>query len=178
MKKIFILAFVYILLLTGCSFSPKTMDNGVDINRIKEERDNLQQEVDSYNKIYDDSLSDTINQYCEHYLTFDGKVTEKNVKQLKNFLTDDYFKELYEKPFNEGSAKESAYYQSTAVDELFYGNIADQLKRAGTINNVDVIAFCYQNITTDEQSTSDSVLYKFNLQLQETRWKISSVESF
>lgn len=68
------------------------------------------------------------------------------------------------------------YVQSTAVDELYFENIAARLKHERVINDTTVTAICYQSAIFDGKTNSYKVIYKFNLKRSESKWLISAVE--
>lgn len=179
MKRIFAITAlcVAIIITGGCSLSSnQTEETTVSIEKLQEQIDTLQYKLDSYNKIYDDSLRQSIDKYCENYLSFEGRLGTKDVEKVKDYLTSDYYNEMINQPFNEGGKVDDDYVQSTAVDEVYFENISDRLKHERVINDTTVTAICYQSAISDGKTNSYKVIYKFNLKRSESKWLISAVE--
>lgn len=179
MKRIYaIIALCAVIVITGgCRLSSnQTEETTVSVEELQEQIHTLQDKLDSYNKIYDDSLRESINKYCENYLSFDGNLDEKDVEKVKKYLTSDYYNEMINQPFNEGGKVDDDYIQSTAIDELYFENLADRLKHERIINDTTVTAICYQSVISDGKTKSYKVIYKFNLKHGDGKWLISAVE--
>lgn len=168
---------VIIMLIGGCTDTSTNINNTEKDNKVR--LNTLQNEVDSYNKIYDAKLKKAIDKYCQYFLSFENRIDTQNVKKLKKYLTSDLYTKLLNQPYNENIEDEQCYYlQSTSVDELFYQEISKKIEYYSTVNEITVLAVCSQSVISDNSTTTfNNIIYKFEMEYRSNQWIISSVEN-
>lgn len=178
MKRIVVFFIIcgIIFTISGCSFKSAhgyTAENGLS---LKEEIKNLKSEIDNYKVFYDKSLEESIQKYCEGYLSFQGRIDANNVKKIKKYITAELYNTLINQPFNEGEITQSDYSQQTAPDEIFYENISRRIGKYPEINTTTVLANCYQSVVSNNSTKSYNVICKFEMNRRNNKWLIASAE--
>lgn len=163
---IFVICLLLTLSLTGCfSFksNPKTISGSTQ---------KLKTEFISYKK----SAETCVNMYCDKYLSYDSKPEISNVKALKKYLTAEYYTELIQQPFVEQKPQKD-YIQQTSAEELYYYGDSLEINNSDRINDLKIVALCYQSIIQDHKTESSRIVYKFSVKKNDNKWIISSVEA-
>lgn len=137
-------------------------------NKYKDEYESLKSEYDNLIKIYDEHLSEAINTYCEKYLTYTGNATD-NVSKIKDIVSENYYTAL--KTQEGHKAYDKDYEQATGAEELYYA------KPVSPYDSINVAAICKQTIIFDNDVTTNTIIYIFNMKYQNDNWKIDSVEA-
>lgn len=145
-----------------------TLDTGVNIDSIQSELSELKDKYSNITKIYDKSLKDSINTYCEKYLSFTGSATD-NAKKIKDVVSDEYYEELMSQTGHKKSDED--YEQSTGLDKLYYGN------NSSPSDNIEVIALCKQTVIYDDKVTTSDVTYIFDMLYKSGNWVINGISA-
>lgn len=184
-KALFILLLLSILIsifsMTGCDnnvnvtqhivASADTVQSAtVDIDKIIEENNSLKEELEAANRIYDNSLKNAVNTYCEKYLSYSGSATY-NIDKVKNIVTESYYSELLSQLGHAKSDKDKDYEQSTGLDELYYA------ENSMPSDSIKVFAICKQTVIFDGEVKITDVIYTFYMNYENGIWKINSVDT-
>lgn len=140
----------------------------IDVSALQKENDALKKELSSFSQIYEDSLKNSINAYCEHYLSYSGTALN-NIDKLKPYLTDNYYNELITKTGHAQNTN-TDYQQSTAIDAIYYSD------NSSPRDIVEVLALCYQSVINNSTVETLNSTYIFNMQYTAGKWLINSVE--
>lgn len=149
---------------------PIIADTGAtaDIVSLQSELSESKDKYSDITKIYDKSLEESINTYCEKYLSFSGSATD-NIEKIKDVVSNDYYNELLSQTGHEQSDED--YEQSTGLDKLYYDN------NSSPSDSIDVIALCKQTVIYDDDVTTDNVNYIFNMLYKNDKWVINGTET-
>ncbi len=163
------------LSITACSSGknnkmPKTVSTitEADLEKLENELKQMQIKYDNITRIYDESLTKSINAYCEQYLSYDS-LTTKNTDSLKDYVTEDLYIELSSQAGHQKSNEK--YEQSTGIDCLYYSD------NSAPCDNINVAALCKQTVIYNDKTEIQNAVYIFNMLYQNNEWKINSVES-
>lgn len=171
---ILLLISIVLIILNGCVPTAKSPEN----NQAEYELQILKNEINSVNRVYNKSLKTAVDKYCENYLSFSGALDIQNISRLEPYLTPEFYKELANRNYNEGSPRRKGYAQNTSVDELYYENLARKYNQNHFFDTIQVLAICYQSVTTPTSSNSKKVIYQFNMKYIDNHWLIHEVKIF
>lgn len=145
-----------------------TIDTSVNIDSIQSELSEFKDKYSNITRIYDKSLKESINTYCEEYLSFTGSATEK-IKKIKDVVSEEYYEELISQT---GHKKfDYDYEQSTGLDKLYYDNNSSPSDR------IEVIALCKQTVIYDDEVTTGNVTYIFDMLYKSDKWVINGISA-
>lgn len=145
-----------------------TLDTGVNIDSLQSELSEVKDKYSNITRIYDKSLKESINTYCEEYLSFTGSATD-NAKKIKDVVSDEYYEELMSQTGHKISDKD--YEQSTGLNKLYYDN------NSSPSDSIEVIALCKQTIIYDDKVTTSDVTYIFNMLYKVGKWVINGISA-
>lgn len=145
-----------------------TPETTIDIKNLESELSDITDKYNKINKIYDDSLVATINQYCSNYLSFKGNATD-NIDKISDCVTRAYMNTLKSQVGHEQQKVD--YQQSTGIEKIYYSdysNISGQIK---------ILALCSQTVTYNNKVKNIKCAYEFEMFLDNNVWKINNVNS-
>lgn len=145
-----------------------TIDTSVNIDSIQSELSELKDKYSNITKLYDKSLKDSINTYCEKYLSFTGSATD-NIEKIKDIVSEEYYEDLMSQTGHKKSDED--YEQSTGLNKLYYGN------NSSPSDNIEVIALCKQTIIYDDKVTTSDVTYIFDMLYKSDKWVINGISA-
>lgn len=145
-----------------------TIDTSVNIDSIQSELSELKDKYSNITRIYDKSLKESINTYCEEYLSFTGSATD-NIAKIKDVVSDEYYQELMSQTGHKKS--DDDYEQSTGLDKLYYDN------NSSPSDSIEVIALCKQTVIYDDEVTTDNVTYIFDMLYKSGKWVINGISA-
>lgn len=93
-----------------------TPETTIDIKNLESELSDITDKYNKINKIYDDSLVTTINQYCSNYLSFKGNATD-NIDKISDCITQGYMNTLKSQAGHEQQKVD--YQQSTGIEKIY-----------------------------------------------------------
>lgn len=145
-----------------------TPETTIDIKNLESELSDITDKYNKINKIYDDSLVATINQYCSNYLSFKGNATD-NIDKISDCVTRAYMNTLKSQAGHEQQKVD--YQQSTGIEKKYY---SDYSNINGQIN---ILALCSQTVTYNNKVKNIKCAYEFEMFLDNNVWKINNVNS-
>lgn len=173
--KTLVLTFLSLIImvgvLVGCDSTANSNSNNTS---DPTEATEYSEDLSNMLKIYEESMQNNIETYCEEYLTY-VDTPENNLDAIKDIITADYLSRIettLDYPNNNVQEDEKVEYeQATALSELFYSNYSTPSTRT------KVLAQCYQTITVDGKVTTNKTFYIFNMKYEDnTGWLIDSVD--
>lgn len=147
---------------------PTVVATTVSTEKLQSELNELNEKYENIIKIYDQSLKDSINTYCEEYLSYSGSATD-NVEKIKDIVTENYYSELQSQTGHQKS--DDDYEQSTGVENLYYSDCSSPS------DTTDVMAHCKQTIIFDDEVKTLEAYYIFEMIFENGIWKINSVSN-
>lgn len=173
MKKYILISLTLIfLLLVLCGCSTPTTTNTQETEPLEETNvssiDNTGNNINDVLRIYEESMKENIEQYCEEYLTYQGTPIKK-LDEVKSILTDEYYKQI--KSTENYHSDDKDYEQATALNSLYFQDYSSPS------SEVKVLAHCYQSIIVDNESNTYNTFFMFDMKYEDGKgWLINSVE--
>lgn len=146
-----------------------TVTTAVNAEELQKQLSDVTEKYKKSRMIYDSSLKNAVNTYCEYFLTFDSD-TEKDLTKIKDAVTPSYYTELQSQTGHAKNNSDKSYEQTTGVDSLYYSDYSE------SENNVKVLALCKQTILYDDEAHTGDVTYIFNMVYDNSKWLINSVD--
>ena len=135
---------------------------------LENEYNALQEKYNSTKKIYDGSIEDNITSYCDNMLTYTENISSDNIRKVKNIVTDTYYNELQSYLGHIQSTKN--FEQACGLEALYYSN------NSVPSDSTDIIAICKKTAIYDDDVSTETLAYKFNMKYQSDNWLINSVD--
>ncbi len=173
MKRFIYIAIAIIVLLSvlcGCASTTTTDTNATEpLEETKfSSKDNTGSDINDVLRIYEESMKDNIELYCEEYLTYQGTPI-KNLDAVKDVLSEEYYNQI--KSTENYHTEDEDYEQATALNTLYFQDYSSPSSQ------VEVLALCYQSVIFDNKSNTYNTFFLFKMKYEDGKgWLIDSVE--
>lgn len=189
MKKIFIvlIALLSVITLSSCTTNDKadtSMPNTasadiavttVDVEAIQQDYADLmnaynalEEKYNNTQKIYNSSIENNIITYCDNMLTYTGSISADNINKIEEIITDTYYNELQSYLGHIQSTEN--FEQACGLEALYYSD------NSTPSDSIDIIAVCKKTTIYNNDVSTETVAYRFNMKHQSDNWLINSVD--